>query len=225
MPRHAGRLGVAADRDALDVRQIDAQPGLALLQRLPVAVDAAHVLQPAQLRMQALVHAQLHFAADGGVGGEEHVQRDLDHALAGVLHRHHAEVGVTGRDLLEHLLDAAQRQAIGGMAEMLVHRLFAEGAFRPQKADLERVFLRQAGRHDFAEQPHHLGVGQRAVVAVHHHAQHVRLALGSVVVDCRQPLTLHPGHFLRAPGALGDQLLDLAVDAVDAFAHLAQRCL
>jgi hypothetical protein len=59
-----------------------------------VRIDAFDVLDPAAARQQVLVHAQLHFAADLQVGGEEHVQRDLDGALPRVFHRHHAEVGV-----------------------------------------------------------------------------------------------------------------------------------
>ncbi len=194
MTRHTSRFGIAAYRDALDVRQVDAQPGLALLQRLRMRIDALDVLQLAAQRMQALVHAQLDFAADGGVGGEEHVQGHLDHALPGVLHRHHAEIGMAGGDFLEHFLDAAQRQAVGGVAEVLAHGLLAERAFRPEEADLQRIFLGQAGRHDLAKQAHHLRIRQRAVVAVHHHAQHMRLALRAVVVDRGKTLALHARH-------------------------------
>jgi hypothetical protein len=130
---------------------------------------------------------------------------------------------MAGGDFLEHFLDAAERQPVRGMTKMLAHGLFAERAFRAKIADLERILLRQAGGHDFAEQPHHLGIRQRAVVAIHHHAQHVRLAFGTVIVDCRKPLALHLGHFPGPVGTLGDQLLDLPVDAVDAVPHLHQR--
>ena len=54
------------------------------------------------------------------------------------------------------------------MAEVLVHRLLRERAFRPEVTDLQRLLLRQACRHDFAEQAHQHFVGERAVVAVHH---------------------------------------------------------
>ena len=76
------------------------------------------------------------------------------------------------------------------MAEVLVHRLLRERAFRAEVADLQRLLLGQAGRHDFAEQAHQHFVGERAVVAVDHPAQHLRLALGPVVVDRRRELAL-----------------------------------
>jgi hypothetical protein len=141
---------------------------------------------------QELVHVQLDLAADLQRGGQEHVERGLDGALPRVLHRHHAEVGVPGFDFLEHLLDAGQRQAARGMAEVLEQRLLREGAFGAEVADLQRLLLRQAGRHDFAEQAQQHFVGQRAVVAVEHLAQHLRLALGPVVVDrgLERPLAL-----------------------------------
>ena len=81
---------------------------------------------------------------------------------------------------------------VGGMTEMLAHGLLAEGALGAEKADLQRILLRQAGRHDLAEQPHHLGIRQRPVVAIDHHAQHVRLALGPVIVDGRKALNPSP---------------------------------
>ena len=105
------------------------------------------------------------------------------------------------------------------MAEVLVHRLLRERAFRPEVADLQRLLLGQAGRHDFAEQPHQHFVGERAVVAVDHPAQHLRLALGPVVVDRRGELALGLADLVRPQRALGDQRLDLAVDAVDLLAH------
>ena len=223
MPRQSRRFGIAAGGNALGSRQVYPQPGLALLQRLRVGVDAAHVLHAPGKRMQALVHMQFHLAADDRRGREEHVQRHLDHALAGVLHRHDTEIRVAGSHLLKHFLDAAQRQTVRGMPEMLEYRLLAEGALRAEVTDLQRLLLRQARGHDLAKQPHHLGVRQRAIVAVHHHAQHMRLPLRAVIVDRRQALTLDGCHFPRAPCTLGDQLLDLAIETVNALAHIAQR--
>ena len=57
-------LGVAGDRDLLGLRQVLAQPGLALRERLRVRIDALDVLDAAGARQQVLVHAQLDLAAD-----------------------------------------------------------------------------------------------------------------------------------------------------------------
>ena len=93
----------------------------------------------------------------------------------------------------------------------------------PEEADLQRLLLGQAGRHDFAEQAHQHVVRQRAVIAVEHLAQHLRLALRPVVVDGRLERPLGLADLLRPAGAFGDQGLDLPVDAVDALARLGQR--
>ena len=61
-----------------------------------------------------------------------------------------------------------------------------EGALGPEVGDLQRLLLRQAGRHDLAEQPQDLLVAQRALCALgaaQRHAQHLRLALGPVEID------------------------------------------
>jgi hypothetical protein len=105
------------------------------------------------------VHAQLDFAADPQGRRQEQVERGLDRALPGVLHRYHAEVGRARCDLVEYLLDARQRQALGRMAEMLVHRLLRERALRTEIADLQRFLLGQARRHDLAEQAHQHFIG------------------------------------------------------------------
>ena len=217
-----GTFSVAGDRDLFRLRQVRAQPAAGLRERLRMRVDAFDVLDAAAARQQVLVHAQLDFAAYLQRRGQEQVQRDLDGPLPGVLHRHHAEIGIAGGDFLEHFLDAGQRQPMRRVAEMLVHRLLAEGAFRPEIADLQRLLLGQAGRHDFAEQPHQHFVGERAVIAVHYLAQHLRFALGSVIVDRGGELALGLADLVRPLCALGDQRLDLPVDAVDLFAHRAE---
>jgi len=187
-----------------------------------MGIDALDVLDPAAAREQVLVHQQLDFAADLQLRGQEHVQGHLDGALPGILHRHHAEVGVAGLHFLEHLLDAAQRQPVGRTAEVLEHGLLAEGAFRAEVADLQRLLLGQAGRHDLAEHVHQHFVRQRTFVAVHHHAQHLRFALGSVVVHRRGQLALGLAHLEGEAGPLCDQFLDPAIDAIDLRAHVGQ---
>ena len=108
------------------------------------------------------------------------------------------------------------------MAEMLVQRLLREGSLRTQEADLQRLLLGQAGRHDFAEQPQQHFVVERALIAVENPAQHLGFAFGPVVVDRGLQRPLGAADLVGPARAFGDQLLDLAVDAVDAFTHLRQ---
>ena len=129
---------------------------------------------------------------------------------------------MAGLHFLEHFLDARQRQAVDRVAEVLVDRLLRVRAFRPEEADLQRLLLGQAGRHDLAEQPHQHFVVERAVVAIDDPAQHLRLALRTVVVDRRRELALGLADLVGELRAFGDQLLDLAIDAVDALAQCRQ---
>ena len=61
---------------------------------------------------------------------QQQVERARDHALAGVLHRHHAEVGGAGRGGVEHLVEADAGHMLDAGAEELHRRLLAEGADR-----------------------------------------------------------------------------------------------
>ena len=66
--------------------------------------------------------AQLHLAADVQRAREEAIERVGDRALAGVLDRDHAKIGVAALDLLEHLIDGAERQCPHRVTEVLEHR-------------------------------------------------------------------------------------------------------
>jgi hypothetical protein len=202
--------------------QVGAQPRRGLHERLRVAIHALDIFQPAAARHQVLLHAQLDLTADLEVGGEEHVQRDLDGALPRVFHRHHAEIGVARFHFLEHFFDAGQRQAQCRAAEVLEHGLLAEGAFRAEVADLQRLLLGKAGRHDFAEHMHQHFVAERAFVAVHHHAQHLGFAFGAVIVHGGGQLALGLADLVGELRAFGDQRLDAAVDVVDLGTHIGQ---
>ncbi|MCY1446936.1 hypothetical protein D9M71_635320 [compost metagenome] len=108
------------------------------------------------------------------------------------------------------------------MAEVLERRSLGEGAFRAEIGDLERLFQGQAGGHDLAEQPRHFLVAQRALVQLHDVLEHPGLALGPVehrLLALGQGRHLHPRHVGGAAGAFADQLEDLLVEAVDAYAQ------
>lgn len=162
---------------------------------------------------------QLDFAADHHVMLEEAVQRVADGALGGVLHRHHTEIDRTRRHFAEHLVDGRHRAADHGMAEVFHGGGLGEGPFRAEVGHFQRLFERQAGGHDLAEQPRHLFIVQRPLVTLHDALEHRGLALGAVEhrrLAFRQRCGLDLGHFLGATGALTDQLEDFLVEAVDA---------
>ena len=79
--------------------------------------------------------------------------------------------------------DRRERQRAHRVAEVLERGGLRERALGPEVTDLERLFLREAGGHDLAEQPQDFLGAQRTLVPLARHAQHLRLALGPVEVD------------------------------------------
>ena len=221
--RATRRFGIAADRHALDARQMLIQPLTALRQRLRMRADAHDLLQALHAAHQVLTDAQLDFAADLQRRVQEHVERVVDRAFGGVLDRHHAEVGVPGLHFFEHFADRRQRQRAHRMTEMLEHRLLRERAFRPEERDLERLLLRQARGHDLAEQPHDFFVAQRSFVAFDAPcaapALRVRACRSRPCSGLRRAWTSRPA---ARTGALVEQFVDALVDAVDALADRAE---
>ena len=112
---------------------------------------------------------------------------------------------------------------------MLEYRLLAEGALGTEISDLQRLLLGQAGRHDFAEHMHEDFIAERPFVAIDDHAQNLRLALGTVIIHCRHQRSLGQTNLVRPARTFRNQVLDVAIDAVDARTHLGQifwcRCL
>jgi len=166
-----------------------------------------------------LMDTQLDLAADLERRSNEHVERVVDRPFRRVLDRHDAEIGVTGLHFLEDLADRSERQCAHGMAEMLEHRLLRERAFGSEECHLERLLLRQARRHDLAEQAHDLFVLERPLVALDHLTQHLRFALGPIELGGALRLLLGDADLLGQPGALVQELVDTFVDAVDARAN------
>jgi len=106
------------------------------------------------------------------------------------------------------------------VTEVLHRCRLGEGAFRAEVSHFQRLLERQAGRHDFTEQPRHLFVTQRPLVALHHALEHLSFTLRTVEhrhFAFRQGRHLHPRHFLGTARALTDQLQDFLVQAVNAY--------
>ena len=108
------------------------------------------------------------------------------------------------------------------MPEMLENGGLCEGALGPEKPDLERFLLREACRHDLAEQPEHFLVPQRAFIAFLHGPQHFGLPLRTVVVDRGSQLPLGNADLLRVTRTLVDQRLNLPINGVDALTNFAE---
>ncbi len=99
------------------------------------------------------------------------------------------------------------------MAELLVHRLFAESAGRAEIGHRHTPFQRAANRHHFTENHLHVGRRQRPRVALGNPAQHHRFALGTK--HRRIGFGFDVADFLRQTGAPVQQIDDLGVDRID----------
>ena len=163
--RQPRAFGVARDRPALDVRQVVAEPAVALRERLRMGADrddAFGRIGPAQ---QVVAHEQAGLADDDERRGQEQVERAGDHAFGRVLDRHHAEVGGAGAGGVEHLVDVGAGHLDDRRAEVAERRQLAEGAGRAEVGDPGRRLERAAGRHDLAPDRRHAVGRQRAGVA------------------------------------------------------------
>ena len=90
-----------------------------------------------------------------------------------------------------------------------------ERALGPEVADLERLFLREAGGHDLAEQAQDFLGAQRTLVPLARHAQHLRLALRAVEIDGVAVGVLGDADLAREARAVVEQLVDARIHGVD----------
>ena len=165
----------------------------------------------------------MRLAADDQLRVDEHVQRVTDHALDGVLYRHHAVAATIRRHLTEHLLDARERARRRRAAEMLAHRGLGESARRSQVGDIEFRLQGQTGRDQLAKDARQAAVVHRPRVARHDPPQLPGFPLRTVEMDIRPGASLDRGglqHLLRPPA---DQIDQLIVDGVDLRAHDGER--
>jgi hypothetical protein len=161
-------------------------------------------------RKEILLHSQLDLAADAQRRGDEQIERAPDHALGGVLGRHHRELRAAGLAAPERLVDRRDRQRVDRAAEMSAHRLLAEGALGTEVGDADRLLQAAAGRDDLAEHRAHPLPRQNAVF-LRNAQENLALALGAVRgragLELADPLRLH--------GAALDQRGELVVEAVN----------
>src|SRR5204863_8884508 len=95
-------------------------------------VDAPHGPQAFSLEKEILLHAQLDLRANAKRRGEQQVERAPDDAFGRVLDGHYGELHGARLAAAERLIDRARRLAFDRAAEMLAHRLLAEGPLGPE---------------------------------------------------------------------------------------------
>ena len=199
-------LGVAADGDALGVREMAVEPAAALRQGLLMRIDRADGAEILGHAHQVMVDPQTHLAGDHERRGHEHVQGVTDHALGGILDRDDTEIAGTRFDLAEDLPDGRQGEGLHRMAEVLDRRGLSEGPGRAEIGDVERALERQTGGHDLAKEPRDLFAVERTRIGCLDATQNRDLALRPVelhlvAVGCR----LDMSDLLGAAGTLADQ--------------------
>ena len=176
---HARAFGVARDRPALGARQMVAEPGMALRQRLRMRADGDDAVERVDLSQQVVADVEAGLADDGERRRQEEIERARDHAFARVLDRHDAEVGGACARRVEDLVGVGAGDLDDRRAEVAERGELAEGAGRAEVGDARRRLEGAARRHDLAPDRRHAGLGQRPAVGLLERVDHRRLALGA----------------------------------------------
>ena len=113
---------------------------------------------------QAVLNRQNNLRDDLQVTVHKHVERVCDHALGGVLDRHHAVVCVLSADLGEHVGDGFLRDVAQAGAEPADGGLMRERGLRAEVGDGHRLLQRQCAGHDLAINHAQLVIGHRPLV-------------------------------------------------------------
>jgi hypothetical protein len=143
-------FGVARDRPPFRIRQVVAEPGVALCKRLRMSAHGGDAVERTDLAQDVVPDVKAGLADDREGRREEQIERSRDHALAGILDRDDAEVGGAGAGGVEDLVGIGARQANDRRAEVAERGELAERARRPEVGDPRRRLERAARRHDLA---------------------------------------------------------------------------
>jgi hypothetical protein len=135
----ARTFGIARDRPALGVRQVVAEPGVTLRERLRVRAHGGDAVERIDLAQDVVADVEARLADDRQGRRQEQVERSRDHALAGILDRDDAEVGGAGAGGVEDLVGIGARQANDRRAEVAERGELAERARRPEVGDPRRA--------------------------------------------------------------------------------------
>ncbi len=168
------------------------------------------------VRQQAMLHRQHDLRDNLQVAVHEHVQRVRDHALGGVLHRHHAVIRAVLAHLAEDIGDGLHRRVVQAGPETANGGLVGEGRLRPQIRHRQGLLEHQGAGHDLpVNRPQRL-IGERPQVSPADPLQHRSFAMGRV--NLLVGLALHLADGQHVFGPLVQQLDDLRVELVNGLA-------
>ena len=202
------------------LRQVREQPLACLRETLRVR---AHDLDLLELRgpgEEMLADVEGELSRDHRVGLDEPVEGDVDGALRGVLHGHHAALRTSALDLLEDVRDAPQRDQLGRGAEAAHGRRVGEGSRRAQVADGERVLESQRSGKDLAPDGAEGIRGERPRIQGEQAVDELGLPLRDKVRPVLLPLEL--ADLEGGLPALIEEVEDLFVEVVDPGSPVVQ---
>jgi hypothetical protein len=130
-----------------------------------------------------------------------------------VLQRDDPLVGGAARHGAEHAHDVAARQVVDRGAELALRGQVGEGALRAEIGHAEGLFERDAGRHDFAEDPAERSLRQRPTIQPVDSLEDLDFARWRV--DLRVAFALDLADLDDQLAALVEELDKLPVDGVD----------
>jgi hypothetical protein len=186
-----------------------------------VGVDDPHrgeVLAPAQ---ELVVDGEDDLAVDGEGGIDHEIEGGAHHAGGGVLHRHHAVVGLALLHRGEDRRDVVAGDKLGRAAELAHRRQVGKRAIGPEMGDAQGLFQGKAGRHYLAEDDAHRLLRQGAGVGRGQAVEDLGLALRHVEHLLAGRRLVAP-HLLGEAGAPIEQRQELIVQRIDAPAQLGQ---
>ena len=129
-----------------------------------------------------LLDLELDFAGNLEWRCQEHIQRVVDRPLGRIFDGNYTEIGRATLHFLEHFIDGVKRECPNRMTEVFIDGCLREGPFGPEKSDFQRFLLRETGGHDFAKQAQHFLVTHWTIVAFHHRAKNLGLALRTIII-------------------------------------------
>ena len=172
------------------------------------------------LPQQVVAHQQADFAHHMYGRTQEQIERAGNHTFGRVFHAHHTVLGGACSGGVKDLVKVGAVNQVGGAAKKLNRSLLAEGALWAQHGDALGRFQSQAGRHDFAPDGGDVLAVQGARVGAGDLVDH----LGHTVrtEERRAFGALDLADFFGHPGAVVEQLQQLAIQAVNLHTQLAQ---
>ena len=214
-------LRITANSHMHSIRKIGFKPAAALRQCLLVCHHTGD-FYICIFYHQVMVYPQLDFPTDIQAGLLKQIQRVTDHAFRRIFNRYHAIIGRTGRHLAEHIIQRVECQWQHRVTKLFQHRCLSKGPFGTQIGNGQWFFQCQAGRHDFAEQTHHLFIRKRPRIAFTDRTQNSGFPFRPVEMSPLALVYLDPGNFGSTLCTGTDQCLELLIQRVNSVPQFYQ---